>query len=408
MASGSGAAAAELYRPAIRHSTELRVEVVTDYQSFLDLEPVWNALISEARLDHPFVEHVWVRTWWECFGEGSRMHILLVKSGDRLVAIAPLILTTVRMYGVKLRRLGFFYNPHVPRTEFIVARRAKEAHAAIWNHLLNDTCWDVLQLCQLAEGGETLDSVTKLAGEAGRGLESWMSGECPFVPVHTSLVHTSLGYKSWEEYFGGLPAKHRANLRNRMKRLEGRGPAEMETIASEEGLTDALEDGLRLEAAAWKGEAGTAISCEPALARFYWLLAQRTAARGWLRLNFLKSGSERIAFDYSLCYKDRIFLLKHGYDPAHSQFSPSNLLLQFALQNAFEQGLDEYEILGDNTNWKRCWAKDVKKHYWLYVFADSLKARYVHAAKFRVAPRVKQSRYLHALPFTAKLRQWGN
>lgn len=388
-------------RHAARRSTGLRVEVVSDYPSFLNLEAVWNTLAGEAQLDHPFLEHVWVRTWWECFGEGSRMHILLVKEGGEAVAIAPLLLTTVKMFGVKLRRLGFFYNPHVPRAGFITTRRSKEAHAAIWNHLLTDACWDVLELCQLAEGSETLDAIAERAAAAGRRVETWMSAECPYVPVRTSAAPIP-----WDEYFGGLPTKHRANLRNRMKRLEARGPAEMETIASGNGLAEALEDGLRLEAAAWKGEAGTAISSEPALARFYSLIAHRAAERGWLRLNFLKSGQERIAFDYSLCFKNRTFLLKHGYDPAHSQFSPSNLLLQFALQSAFEQGLDEYEILGDSSEWKRCWAKDVKKHYWLYVFSNGLKARFAHTAKFRLGPFLKQR--VRALPLAARLLGRGN
>jgi CelD/BcsL family acetyltransferase involved in cellulose biosynthesis len=392
----SGVALAEPTQPIPRRLTKLRVEAIDSYQCFLDLEPVWNTLVSRAPLEHPFLEHVWLRTWWECFGEGSRIHILLVKEGDEAVAIAPLILTPVRMCGVKLTRLGFFYNAHVPRAEFIVASGSDEAYAAIWNHLMTDSRWDVLQLCQLAEGSGTLGGITALAASADRRVETWMSGECPYVPVRASSDHPS-----WEEYFAALPAKHRANLRNRTKRLGGRGPAEMETIGSEEGLKEALADGLRLEAAAWKGDAGTAISCEPALARFYSLLAQRAAERGWLRLNFLKSGVERIAFDYSLSYQGRVFLLKHGYDPAHSQLSPSNLLLQCALHSAFEQGLEEYEILGDSTEWKRCWAKDAKRHYWLYVFANNWKARFAHAAKFRMAPVLKQR--FAAAPWAAKL-----
>ena len=91
------------------------VETISDYQPFLDLEPVWNEVAEAAGLDHPFLEHAWVRTWWECFGRGSTLHILVLKAGDETVGIAPLILTPVRMWGIKVRRLGFFYNAHVPR-----------------------------------------------------------------------------------------------------------------------------------------------------------------------------------------------------------------------------------------------------------------------------------------------------
>src|ERR1700761_8853510 len=106
--------------PACRK--QRRVETVSDYRAFLDLEPAWDELVEEAGIDHPFLEHSWVRTWWECFGAGSRLHILVVKEGDDIVAIAPLISTAVRMFGLSVRRLGFFYNAHVPRADFLIAR----------------------------------------------------------------------------------------------------------------------------------------------------------------------------------------------------------------------------------------------------------------------------------------------
>ena len=41
------------------------------------------------------------------------------------MAIAPLILTPIRMWGIKVRRLGFFYNAHVPRADFLIAQRPR-------------------------------------------------------------------------------------------------------------------------------------------------------------------------------------------------------------------------------------------------------------------------------------------
>ena len=126
------------------------VETVSDYRAFLDLEPAWDELVEEAGIDHPFLEHSWVRTWWECFGAGSRLHILVVKEGDDIVAIAPLISTAVRMFGLSVRRLGFFYNAHVPRADFLIARGFEHAHRLVWDYLLSiKGSWDLIQLCQL-------------------------------------------------------------------------------------------------------------------------------------------------------------------------------------------------------------------------------------------------------------------
>jgi CelD/BcsL family acetyltransferase involved in cellulose biosynthesis len=374
-------AAADPLSKAAPVPAAIRVETISDYQAFLDLEPVWNEVAEAAGLDHPFLEHAWVRTWWECFGAGSALRILVLKAGSQTVAIAPLILTPIRMWGIKVRRLGFFYNAHVPRADFLIAQRRAEAYRAIWSHLSRSHDWDLLQLCQLPEGSETLEAISGLAGPDHCKMVTWLSGASPYLPLSAS----------WGVYFDSLAAKHRSNLRNRFKRLNAIGPVEVETITAGEKLTDALGAALQLEAAAWKGEARTAISCNPDVSKFYSAFAQRAAERGWMRLNFLQTGAQRIAFDYSLFYKNRIHLLKIGYDPAYAPYSPSNLLLFMVLQDAFERGAREYDFLGESADWKSNWTKHSRPHYWLFVFSCTFKGHLLHFIKAQLVPLLKRS-----------------
>jgi CelD/BcsL family acetyltransferase involved in cellulose biosynthesis len=361
----------------------IRAETLSDYHAFLDLAPAWNEAVRAAGIEHPFLEHVWLRTWWECFGAGSTLHIVVVKEADEIVAIAPLILTPVRMFGVPVRRLGFFYNAHVPRAGFIIARRREDAYRAIWDHLLSERrSWDLLQLCQLPEGSPTLEEVQMFAGRDNFPNGVWFSGASPYISLDTH----------WTQYYDGLATKHRSNLRNRFKRMNQNGPVAVETVTTRQCLPDALESGLQLEESAWKRDAGTAISCDPQVRRFYEILAVRAAENKWLQLNFLKAGARFAAFDYSLAYQDQIFLLKLGYDPAFSAFSPSNLLLSMVLERAFEQGLCKYDFLGESADWKRCWSKDSTSNYWLFVFSASLKGRLLHFIKFRIISWLKEKR----------------
>src|SRR5207244_4323574 len=135
----------------------------------------------------------------------------------------------------------------------------------------------------------------------------------------------------WEE---SLKPKHRSNMRNRLKRLGAVGKVELELVSSGEQLAGALEDGFRIEAAAWKGAAGTAIAWDPAVRRFYTRLAGRMAGRNALRLHFLRVGGRRIAFDYTLQSGGKLYLLKTGYDPAYGQYSPGHLQVLLALRDA--------------------------------------------------------------------------
>jgi len=360
---------------------EIRVQVVSDYRAFLDLEPTWDRVLDavDHECRHPFLEFCWARTWWDCFGSGSSLHVLVLWLHDEPIAIAPLMLSRVRVAGVPVRRLGFLYNSHVPRADFIIGKHADIAYRAIWSYLAEHRCWDLLQLCQLPETSPTLQTISRLAESDGFGTGTWDSGASPYIVTSGS----------WTEYFNSLAAKHRSNLRNRFKRI---GQVEMEMVSAAPRLDEALEDGLRIEASAWKGNAGTAISCSPELSRFYFAFAHQAADRGWLRLNFLRAGDKRVAFDYSLAYHNRIFLLKLGYDPEQSAYSPSQLLLSMALQSAFEQGVERYDFLGEFVEWKRSWAKDSTAQSWLFVTAPNLTGRLLHFLKFRVIPLAKEAR----------------
>lgn len=361
--------------------TKIRVETVSEYQQFLDLEPVWNEVAEAAGLDHPFLEHAWVRTWWECFGAGSTLQVLVVKAGNEPIAIAPLILTPIRMWGIKVRRLGFFSNAHVPRSDFLIAQRPEEVYRAIWSHLSRRRDWDLLELCQLPAGSATLKAIPGLAAADDYRITAWPSGDAPYVPLPAC----------WDQYYDGLARKHRSNLRNRFKHLNGVGPIEVETITSGAKLTDALQAGFKLEAAAWKGHARTAISCDSDVSRFYSILARRSAEHGWMRLHFLQAGPQRVAFDYSLSYKNRLYLLKLGYDPAYARYSPFNLLLCRILQDASERGVREYDFLGESADWKLQWAKHSRTHYWLFVFSSSFKGSLLHLIKSRLVPSLKRN-----------------
>ena len=375
----AGLAASSVFSEREWVAPQIRVEVVSDDEGFDRLEPVWDQVLQSAECEHPFLEFIWVRTWWECFGSGS-LHILVLWAGSQPIGIAPLMVTRTSVCGLPVRRIGFLYNAHVPRTDFIIARRHEECYQAIWRHLLENRCWDLLQLCQLPDTSPTLDAMAEIAEQDGHRIGLWASGESPFIRLHTT----------WLEYQTCLAAKHRSNLRNRFKRLGQIGPVALETLTTPQDLGAGLDEGMRIEAAAWKGSEGTAIACLPQLRKFYRLFGERSAARGWLRLNFLRCGDRRVAFDYSLCYRDRLFLLKLGYDPEVAMCSPSSLLLAKVLEKACGSGRERYDLLGQFVDWKRPWAKEAVAHQWLFVFSKGWRGRLAYTAKFRLTPWAKR------------------
>lgn len=391
--------AADVFRQRATRPTTWRTEVVTTFRDFLALQPSWNALVERAGIDHPFLRHEWIRTWWDCFGAGRTLHIILIKSRDELVAIAPFMLTYDRMYGIPMRRLEFIFNVHTPRMDLIVTRSHREVHRTLLKYLdEHSDLWDVVALYQLPGDSLTLEGLPEAAQAASFPVGLWRSEESPFVRLEG---------RTEQEYFEGLPPKHKRNQRNRAKRLAKAGDVALETVEGVAGLSEALDRGYQIEAAAWKGAARSAIQSDASIERFYTRVAWMGAQRQWLRLYFLTVNGRRIAFAYALAYARKLYVLKAGYDPEFYASSPFNVLCERTLRTAFQDGLRELDLLGEAADWKMKWTLTTRPHYWLFLFARHPRARLVHWAKFRLATALRQQPLARRLVLWLRARRNG-
>jgi CelD/BcsL family acetyltransferase involved in cellulose biosynthesis len=334
---------------------------------------------------------------WVCLGQGKALRILVVKNGAEPIAIAPLMVSHGRLYGLKVRQIESIGTVHSQRFDFIVARHAREAYRAIWKHLLKEPPrWDILRLCQLPAGSRTIEELPKLAAEDGFITGLWHSGDSPYLPLSGT----------WDSFMKSLDAKHRANLRNRLKRLERLGKVALEAAPYDDRLKEALEEGFRIEAAAWKGRAGTAIRSCPELRHFYTKFAEQAAKRGWLRLYFLTVDQRRIAFHYSVCFKDKLYLFKPGYDPAYAPYSPANLLCYMVVRDAFERGVAEFDLLGEAEPWKLDWTTTTRPHFWFFVFPHTLRGRFLSSVKFVMLPHLRRMYRLSRSFLSGTVKAW--
>ena len=129
---------------------------------------------------------------------------------------------------------------------------------------------------------------------------------------------------------------------------------------------------------------------DPAVRAFYTALIERGTAAGWLQLLFLTVGDRRIATSYGACFKNRLFLFKTGYDPEFSKYAPFTLLTYYSIRDGYSDGLQEVDFLGDAEPWKLEWTQAARAHDWLFVFADSVRARLLHSIKFQWLPELKR------------------
>jgi len=360
--------------------TPLRVEVIRELSDLLAIAHDWDALVERARIEHPFLRHDWVLSWWESFGADKQIHVVVVRDENRMIAIAPLMQTRPRIYGLSVSCLEFIANVHTPRFDFIVAERADEAYAAIVDCLAEcNPSWDIVKLPDLAESSPTGVALRELA--ATRSLRSavWVAGASPCISLRSGF----------ESFYAQRSAKHRSSMRRHMRKLSELGPVTLEVVSSAEQVVEALEEGLRIEVSSWKGEAGTAIGLHSDLKCFYKLVAERAARAGTLCLLFLRVGEKRIAFGYCLRQGRKLYLLKTGYDPQYANHSPFNILLLLAIEAACRDGLEAIDLLGEDEPWKRFWTDELIERRWFFLHGNSLRAQLIFLLKFVVVPRVR-------------------
>jgi CelD/BcsL family acetyltransferase involved in cellulose biosynthesis len=356
------------------------VEVVRDVDRFHALAPEWDGLVERWGIDRLFLSHVWFRTWWDSFGAGNELFIVTVRHGGELIGIAPMMRTRVSIYGWKLNALQAIFNPHTPRYDFIVGRNRDPAiYRAIWTAFLDHGAADAIVLTQIPDGSKTIAEMERLAQKGTWLTGQWSAPASPFVRLDGS----------YDSLFGKLRDSVQYNLRKRFDRLNRKGPVDVEFVTGVEDVGAAMADGLRIEAAAWKGAEGTAIISDPTVASFYVRLAERQAKLGQLRLGFLRVGGKRVAFNYLLRCGTKLYALKIGYDPEYHSYSPGHMLLNLILEHACNEQVQEYDFLGNDDDWKFEWTEEKREHRWLFLLRNRLPNRLLHHLKFSLVPAVK-------------------
>lgn len=123
-----------------------------------------------------------------------------------------------------------------------------------------------------------------------------------------------------------MSAKKRKELRRQRKRLEDEGPLAFKRENGLDGIEQWIADFLRIEAAGWKSEAGSALANAPATQRFFTETLVEAARAGRLERLALKLDGKAIAMLATFLAPPGAYSFKTTFDEAYARFSPGLLL----------------------------------------------------------------------------------
>lgn len=250
---------------------------------------------------------------------------------------------------------------------------------AIWQALRADRTWTDVVLDKIPADSLLAAHLAGLANAAG----------CP-TSVHLDSRHPQFALHEFE---AALPPKFRTNLRRCARKA---GSVELERIANPDRA--ALDEALAIEAKAWKGSAGTSIEHDPCAVHFYRVLARLFGRRGCAALYFLRVRGRRVATLFAVEDGRTLYALKIGYNPSVANLSPGHLLVWRVAEEAAARGLETFDFVGHDDEWKRKWTSDAVEHISLTIYRDSVSGLSRFALRHVVRPHVP-SQLAH--PFAA-------
>ena len=160
-------------------------------------------------------------------------------------------------------------------------RHFRRLRAACWRRGLAR-----VDIAMIDAGDPLRDALHAAASDAGRAAIDRQVAIQPYVTLKDDS----------EAYTAGLPRKQRKEI-GRRRRLEAEGELTVHFEDGSERLDELLREGFAIEGSGWKAERGSAIASQPETHAFYTDVARWAAARGWLRLAFLRLDGRALAFD---------------------------------------------------------------------------------------------------------------
>jgi CelD/BcsL family acetyltransferase involved in cellulose biosynthesis len=338
------------------------MEVVDTSYAVAEAREEWDGLADRLEAS-PFLRPGWFEAWGAAFGREVR--VMSVREAGRLAGVLPFVATRGGL--LTPRAVVSPTNWHTP--VFGGLAESDAARDALAQALFSRRAARVdLAFVDAADPG--LDAWRREAARRGQGVVERVAMRSPYVPLEGDF----------DSYREGLPRKLRKELGRLGRRLADEGTVEYAFEDGSERLEQLLDEGFAVEGSGWKSESGTAIVSREDTHRFYRDVARWAAARGTLVLAFLRLDGRALAFDLCIEEAGACHVLKGGFDPDYRRFGPGTLLTATSIERAYARGLESYELLGAEDDYKLQWTGAARERVRFQAFALSPAGRVSHLA----------------------------
>lgn len=332
----------------------LTVTRTTDFDGLTQLQAVWNELLARTASNTIALTWEWLATWWQVFNDNRELFILVVRDGDEVIGIAPLLKRQAQHYGVSYWRLEFLASGEEvadeicsPYLDFMLHRgREAEALEAIINYLRESAAgWDEIVLSSMLAESPNVALLESISAACGLHYSATEQESAYYLPLITD----------WEAQLAQSSRPLRQKIRREQRAAEANGVV-WRIADQSDNFAENFEILVNLHQARWTSRGEPGVFASKKFTAFHQRLAPQLLEQGWVKLFILFIADAPVSALYTFVYNQKVFYYQSGLAPVESNlFSPGTLNLSYAQEKAIEWGLTEWDFLQGGQAYKARW-----------------------------------------------------
>ncbi len=295
-------------------------------ESFASLNSYWADSRYNLKWELVFVLPVWLEAWWQVFGSGGDPYLGVVRQGEEIIGVAPLI--------IRDKTASILGSAEVcDYLDFVVSPGRERAFFTVLLDDLVEKGVNHLDLRPLRPDSTVLTELVPLAQERKYDVR-----------CHPEDVSLEMDLPStWEEYLATLVPKQRHEVRRKLRRLEETGDVDYRCIqVSREVVGDLMDTFLKLFLLSQEEKANfMTIQMES----FFRTLAEAMAEIGLLRIGILELDTLPAAMIMGFDYHESMYLYNSAYDPNYSYLSVGLLSKVLCIRESIRRGMKKWDFL---------------------------------------------------------------
>jgi CelD/BcsL family acetyltransferase involved in cellulose biosynthesis len=305
-------------------ATPISVEIV-DAMQLAGLRPAWDDLLTRADTPNVLMDPAMVQAATEAFPQTQSTVLLAWKTpadGKRqLAGIWAFSVGRPHLSAAPVRVLNAPVGPHRYLAAPVIDHACLDEtlHAMLDEIAARPELPKIIALEAMPIHTPTMDALQRVLTARG-------SAACILEQFRRPKLVSDLDGKGYLEK--ALSSSSRKKLRQHRRRLEEKGTLTSVVVTEPNAVRGALEDFMRMEAAGWKGNQGTALLCNAPHAEF---MRKAVSAMSQLRcawMHALYLDGKPVSMQIIMRAGSVAFTWKTTYDEQFQDFSPGMLLLE--------------------------------------------------------------------------------